>query len=119
PQNALSLHVTLVPFIAASGELKNNPTQHSVWTRVGRGIQPEILICRVDRPLPSDLKRKIAHFTNVAVEAVIAATDVSCIYELPIRLHEEGLDQQIVDRLNIWSREPDLSPWERTVEKIQ
>jgi len=103
PQNALSIHVTLVPFIAAADELKSKPTQHSVKELLALGIQPEILICRVDRPLPSDLKRKIAHFTNVAVEAVIAATDVSCIYELPIRLHEEGLDQQIVERLNIWS----------------
>jgi CTP synthase len=119
PQNALSIHVTLVPFIAAADELKSKPTQHSVKELLALGIQPEILICRVDRPLPSDLKRKIAHFTNVAVEAVIAATDVSCIYELPIRLHQEGLDQQVVDRLNIWSREPDLGQWERTVEKIQ
>jgi CTP synthase len=83
------------------------------------GIQPEIVICRVDRPLSSDLKRKIAHFTNVAVEAVIAAPDVSTIYELPIRLHQEGLDQQVVERLNIWSREPDLGAWERTVEKLK
>jgi CTP synthase len=118
-QNALSVHVTLVPWIAAAGELKTKPTQHSVKELLGLGIQPEILICRVDRPLASDIKRKIAHFTNVGVEAVIAATDVSCIYELPIRLHQEGLDQQIVDRLNIWSREPDLSAWERTCERIQ
>ncbi|MFI5305942.1 MAG: CTP synthase [Polyangiales bacterium] len=119
PQNALSIHVTLVPWIGAAGELKSKPTQHSVKELLALGIQPEILICRVDRPLPSDLKRKIAHFTNVGVEAVIAAPDVSCIYELPIRLHEEGLDQQIVDRLNIWSRDPDLGQWERTVEKVQ
>jgi CTP synthase len=76
------------------------------------------LICRVDRELPIDLKRKIGHFTNVAMDAVIAATDVSCIYELPIRLHKEGLDQQLVERLNIWSRQPDLSQWKRTVEKM-
>jgi CTP synthase len=115
PQGSVSIHVTLVPFIAAAAELKTKPTQHSVKELLALGIQPEILICRVDRPLTSDLKRKIAHFTNVGVEAVIAATDVSCIYELPIRLHEEGLDQQVVDRLNIWSRDPDLSPWQRTV----
>ena len=119
PQNAVSIHVTLVPWIAAAAELKTKPTQHSVKELLSLGIQPEILICRVDRPLASDIKRKIAHFTNVAVEAVIAATDVSCIYELPIKLHEEGLDQQVVDRLNIWSREPDLGPWERTVDKMQ
>jgi CTP synthase len=118
PQNSVSIHVTLVPWIAAAGELKSKPTQHSVKELLALGIQPEILICRVDRPLPSDMKRKIAHFTNVAVDAVIAATDVSCIYELPIHLHSEGLDQQIVDRLNIWSRDPDLSAWQRTVEKM-
>ncbi|MDH5671116.1 MAG: CTP synthase [Myxococcales bacterium] len=117
PQNAVSVHVTLVPWIAAAEELKTKPTQHSVKELLGLGIQPEILICRVDRPLTEDLKRKIAHFTNVAVDAVIAATDVSCIYELPIRLHKEGLDQQLVDRLNIWSREPDLETWKQTVRK--
>ncbi|MDD9933690.1 MAG: CTP synthase [Myxococcales bacterium] len=116
PQNAVSIHVTLVPWIGAAGELKTKPTQHSVKELLGLGIQPEILICRVDRELQSDLKRKIAHFTNVAVEAVIAAQDVSCIYELPIKLHEQGLDQQVVDRLNIWSREPDLAAWEKTAQ---
>ncbi|MGD8862947.1 MAG: CTP synthase [Myxococcales bacterium] len=118
PQNSVSVHVTLVPYIAAAGELKTKPTQHSVKELLALGIQPELLICRVDRNLPADLKRKMAHFTNVAVDAVIAAQDVSCIYELPIKLHEEGLDQQIVDRLNIWSREPDLSRWEQTVETV-
>ena len=118
-QNAVSIHVTLLPYIAAAGELKTKPTQHSVKELLSLGIQPEILICRVDRSIGPDIKRKIAHFTNVAVDAVIAATDVSCIYELPIKLHAEGLDQQIVERLNIWSREPDLSPWARTVEKVQ
>jgi CTP synthase len=117
-QNSVSIHVTLVPWIAAAGELKTKPTQHSVKELLSLGIQPEILICRVDRPLTTDLKRKIAHFTNVGVEAVIAATDVSCIYELPLRLHEEGIDQQIVERLNIWTRDPDLAQWERTVEKM-
>jgi CTP synthase len=118
-QNAVSIHVTLVPFIAAAGELKTKPTQHSVKELLSLGIQPEIVICRVDRPLSADLKRKIAHFTNVGVDAVIAAPDVSTIYELPIRLHQEGLDQTLVERLNIWSREPDLSAWERTVEKVK
>jgi len=118
PQATISVHVTLVPWIAAAGELKTKPTQHSVKELLGLGIQPEILICRVDRELPVDLKRKIGHFTNVGVNAVIAATDVSCIYELPIRLHKEGLDQQLVERLNIWSRQPDLSHWKRTVEKM-
>jgi len=118
PQNTVSIHVTLVPYIAAAVELKTKPTQHSVKELLSLGIQPEILICRVDRPLPQDLKRKLAHFTNVAGDAVIAATDVSCIYELPIKLHEEGLDAQIVERLNIWSREPDLSGWQSAVDKM-
>jgi CTP synthase len=119
PQNTVSIHVTLVPWIAAAGELKTKPTQHSVKELLSLGIQPEIVICRVDRPLSPDLKRKIAHFTNVGVDAVIAAPDVSTIYELPLRLHAEGLDQTIVERLNIWSREPDLTAWERTVEKVK
>src|SRR5687768_5203340 len=119
PQNTVSIHVTLVPWIAAAGELKTKPTQHSVKELLSLGIQPEIVICRVDRPLSQDLKRKIAHFTNVGVDAVIAAPDVSTIYELPLRLHQEGLDQTLVERLNIWSREPDLSAWERTVEKVK
>jgi CTP synthase len=117
-QNTVSVHVTLVPWIGAAGELKTKPTQHSVKELLGLGIQPEILICRVDRELPIDQKRKIGHFTNVPMDAVIAATDVTCIYELPIRLHKEGLDQQLVERLNIWSRQPDLSQWKRTVEKM-
>ncbi|MDD9944257.1 MAG: CTP synthase [Myxococcales bacterium] len=117
-QNTVCVHVTLVPYIAAAVELKTKPTQHSVKELLALGIQPEILICRVDRELPQDLKRKIGHFTNVAVEAVIAATDVSCIYELPIMLHGEGLDQQIVERLNIWSREPDLTKWATTVDRM-
>ena len=119
PEDAVSVHVTLVPYIAAAGELKTKPTQHSVKELLGLGIQPEILICRVDRPLPRGLKEKIAHFCNVPVSAVVAATDVGVIYELPIALHEEGLDHTIVERLNIWTREPDLTPWHRTVEQLK
>ncbi len=119
PQNTVCLHVTLVPYIAAAEELKTKPTQHSVKELLSLGIQPEILICRVDRELSFQLRQKIAHFTNVPVEAVIAANDVCCIYDLPNKLHEEGLDAQIVDRLNIWSRQPDLSAWKRTVQSLQ
>jgi CTP synthase len=119
PQNTVSVHVTLVPFIAAAGELKTKPTQHSVKELLGLGIQPEILICRVDRPLEQDVKRKIAHFTNVSDKCVVSAVDVDCIYELPIRLHEEGLDNVIVDALNIWSRQPDLTQWRRTVDGMK
>ncbi|RLB55176.1 MAG: CTP synthetase, partial [Deltaproteobacteria bacterium] len=113
------VHVTLVPHIAAAGELKTKPTQHSVKELLGLGIQPEILICRTDRPLPRSLKEKISHFCNVPVEAVISAADVGVIYELPIALHEEGLDTQLVEMLNIWSRQPDLSAWNETGEKIR
>ena len=116
PQNTVSIHVTLVPFIAAAGELKTKPTQHSVKELLGLGIQPEILICRVDRALDQDVKRKIAHFTNVADNRVVSAVDVECIYELPIKLHEEGLDNVVVEALNIWSRQPDLGSWRRVVE---
>ncbi|HJL17891.1 MAG TPA: CTP synthase [Sandaracinaceae bacterium LLY-WYZ-13_1] len=118
-QNAVNVHVTLVPYIAAAGELKTKPTQHSVKELLGLGIQPEILICRCDRPLPQGLKDKIAHFCNVRREAVIAANDVDVIYRLPIELHREGADVQVVERLNIWSREPDLSAWQRTVDQIK
>jgi CTP synthase len=119
PQNAINVHVTLVPWIAAAGELKTKPTQHSVKELLGLGIQPEILICRAEKPLPAALKSKIAHFCNVRQEAVIAAPDVSVIYELPIKLHEEGADVQVTERLNIWSREPDLTAWEETVRKMK
>jgi len=119
PQNTVSIHVTLVPWIAAAGELKTKPTQHSVKELLGLGIQPEILIARVDRPLEQDVKRKIAHFTNVADKCVVSAVDVECIYELPIKLHEEGLDNVIVESLNIWSRQPDLSTWRRVAEGMK
>jgi CTP synthase len=119
PQNALSIHVTLVPFIAAAGELKTKPTQHSVKELLGLGIQPEIVICRVDRPLDKDVKRKIAHFTNVQEKCVVSAVDVECIYELPIKFHEESLDNVLVEQLNIWSRQPDLSAWRRVVDGMK
>jgi CTP synthase len=119
PHNSVSVHVTLVPYIAAAGELKTKPTQHSVKELLGLGIQPEILVCRSDRPLPRSLKEKIAHFCNVPVQAVVSNSDVGVIYELPIALHEEGCDTQIVEHLNIWSRQPDISQWHRTVEKLR
>jgi CTP synthase len=118
PQNALSLHVTLVPYIETAGELKTKPTQHSVKEMLGIGIQPDILICRSKAPLSQSTKEKIALFSNVAVEAVISAIDVSCIYEVPLHLHYEGLDELIADRLNIWSRQPDLRVWEHIVERF-
>jgi CTP synthase len=116
PQNSISVHVTLVPNIAAAGELKTKPTQHSVKELLGLGIQPEILVCRAEKPLSRSIKEKIAHFCNVPVGAVISAPDVSVIYELPLALHAEKIDEQITERLNIWSRPPDLSAWHRTVQ---
>jgi CTP synthase len=83
------------------------------------GIQPDILICRCDRPIPRGLKEKIALFSNVNVECVISAVDVSCIYELPLVLHAEGIDERIIERLNIWSRQPELMIWKRTVDKFK
>jgi CTP synthase len=118
-QNAISVHVTLVPHIPTAGELKTKPTQHSVREMREIGIQPDILICRCDRPIARGLKEKIALFSNVPVDSVISAVDVSCIYELPLVLHAEGLDEEITERLNIWSREPEIQDWKRVVEKFK
>ena len=119
PQNALSMHVTLVPYIATAGELKTKPTQHSVKEMREIGIQPDILICRSQEPLSQSTKEKIALFSNVTVDAVISAIDVSCIYEVPLLFHKEGLDELIADRLNIWSRQPDLGAWQRIVDRFK
>jgi CTP synthase len=117
--NALSVHVTLVPFIGAAGELKTKPTQHSVMKLREIGIQPEILLCRSERPIDPALKKKIALFTNVAPDAVFSAEDVACIYEVPIRFHAEGVDDKIAELLNIWSRAPELTGWERVVHRMK
>jgi len=118
PQNALSLHVTLVPYIATAGELKTKPTQHAVKEMREIGIQPDILICRTETALSRSTKEKIALFSNVAVDAVISAIDVSCLYEVPLWFNREGVDELICDRLNIWSRQPDLSAWQRITERF-
>jgi CTP synthase len=119
PQNALNVHVTLVPYIPTAGELKTKPTQHSVKEMREIGIQPDVLLCRTQMPLSRAVKEKIALFSNVAVEAVIGALDVNCIYEVPLMLHAEGLDELIAERLNIWSRSPDTSTWARIVERFK
>ncbi len=118
PQSAISVHVTLVPFIPTAGELKTKPTQHSVKEMREIGIQPDILLCRSDRPLAQSMKEKISLFSNVAPDRVIAAVDVACIYELPLALHAEGIDEKITEALNIWARQPDLSAWHRIVERF-
>ena len=98
-ENALFMHLTLVPYIAAAGELKTKPTQHSVRELMQIGIQPDILICRTERPLSADIKRKIALFCNVDFACVIESPDVKSIYEIPLRLHEQGLDREVCERL--------------------
>jgi CTP synthase len=119
PQNVVSVHLTLVPYIAAAGELKTKPTQHSVQKLREIGIQPDVLICRCDRPLEANLKKKIALFSNVAGDAVFTSQDVPTIYEVPLRLHDEGLDDKICELLNIWSRAPSLEGWQRVVDKVK
>jgi CTP synthase len=118
-ENVLYIHLTLVPFIPAAGELKTKPTQHSVKELTGVGIQPEILLCRCDRPLEKKFRSKIAHFCNVEENCVIAAQDVETIYEVPLRFRDEGLDQRVVEKLNIWTGQPNLSQWRRLVKTAQ
>jgi CTP synthase len=117
-ENSLYIHLTLVPFIATAGEVKTKPTQHSVKELRSIGIQPDILLCRTDRYLSKDIKKKIALFCNVEEDAVITAKDVECIYECPLVFHNEGLDQKIVDLLRIWTRAPRLQAWEELVRHL-
>ncbi|MEK6301854.1 MAG: CTP synthase [Acidobacteriota bacterium] len=118
-ENALFIHLTLVPFIAASGELKSKPTQHSVKELREIGIQPDILMCRCDRPLPHDMKAKIALFCNVRENEVITAQDVETIYEVPLMFAGQGLDDMIVKKLGLTAGERDLRRWTELVETIK
>ena len=118
-ENSLYIHLTLVPYIEAAGELKTKPTQHSVKELREIGIQPDILLCRTDRPLSSDIKSKIALFCNVDKDAVITAKNVQTVYEVPIMFHQEGLDEKIGEKLNIWTGRPNLKGWERVIKKIK
>ncbi|HKR55067.1 MAG TPA: CTP synthase [Gemmatimonadales bacterium] len=117
-ENTLFIHLTLVPFIAATAELKTKPTQHSVRELMQIGIQPDILICRTERPLTEDLKRKIAQFCNVDFGCVVESPDVGSIYEIPIRLMEQGLDKEVCHRLRLDTKEPDMRSWAGMVDKI-
>ncbi len=117
-QNVLYLHVTLVPWIASAGEMKTKPTQHSVKELRSIGIQPDILVCRCDRPLPANLKQKLSEFCDVPPEGVIPALDAKSIYEVPLILEREGLAQEALKLLNMEQREPDLSQWQTLVEKL-
>jgi len=118
-ENVCYIHLTLVPYIATAGELKTKPTQHSVKELRAIGIQPDILLCRTDRYLTQDIKAKIALFCNISPDAVITAKDVDSIYEVPLVFHKEGLDEKIMEILNMWTRAPVLDEWERLVEKIR
>ena len=117
-ENAIFVHLTLVPYIAAAGELKTKPTQHSVRELMEIGIQPDLLICRSEMPLSADVKRKIALFCNVDFGHVIESPDVTSIYEIPIRFLEQGFDRVVCERLNLTTREPDLDYWKAMTEKI-
>ena len=111
--NSLFMHVTLVPYIAAANEFKTKPTQHSVKELTSHGIVPHIIVCRSEEPLDKKLKSKISLFCNVAENCVINAADADSIYALPLVLHKEGLDQRVVELLNIWTGAPALGDWER------
>jgi CTP synthase len=119
PENVIFVHLTLVPFIPTAGELKTKPTQHSVKELLSIGIQPDILICRSDRQLPTDLKSKIALFCNMAEQCVISAPDVSNIYEVPMSLASEGLDEQILRLLHLEAPPRDLSRWLAMLETLE
>ena len=122
PDKALFLHLTLVPYIAAAGELKTKPTQHSVKELRSIGIQPDVLLCRSEQPLPDSERRKIALFTNVPEKAVISVVDLDNIYKIPLWQHEQGLDQIVLERLHLEgkaSAEPDMTEWNAVVDATE
>lgn len=115
----LYMHLTLLPWIQVSGELKTKPTQHSVKELRTIGIQPDILVCRADRPIPETERRKIALFTNVEERAVIAALDASSIYKIPLSLHEQGMDEIVVEKLGLDVPPADLHEWQKVVDALE
>jgi len=118
-ENVLYIHLTLIPYLPASGEIKTKPTQHSVQKLREIGIQPDILLCRTFKALSREIKSKISLFCNVAPDCVISAADVQSIYDVPLMFHEEGLDEKIAELLNIWTKAPDLKPWQDLAHTIQ
>ena len=118
-QNVLYMHVTLVPWIPSAGEMKTKPTQHSVKELRSIGIQPDILVCRCDRPLPPGLKLKMSEFCDVPAECVIPCQDAGNIYEVPLNLEAEGLAQQALDLLQLEQRQPDLRQWQTLVQRLK
>jgi CTP synthase len=119
PEKCLFMHLTLVPYIKAAGEIKTKPTQHSVKELRSIGIQPDVLLCRCEQTLPEGERRKIALFTNVPEHAVISANDVDIIYKQPLWLHKQGLDDIVVKRLGLDAGPADLSSWQRTVDAVE
>ncbi|MEO6860444.1 MAG: CTP synthase, partial [Microcoleus sp.] len=117
-QNVVYLHVTLIPWIPSAGEMKTKPTQHSVKELRSIGIQPDILVCRCDRPLPLGLKQKLSEFCNVPEECVITAQDAKSIYEVPLMMEQEGLAEQTINLLQLEQRQPDLTQWETLVKRL-
>ncbi|MFN6066429.1 MAG: CTP synthase, partial [Pseudanabaena sp.] len=117
-QNVVYMHVTLMPWIASAGEMKTKPTQHSVKELQSVGIQPDILVCRSDRPLPQNIKDKISEFCNVLPECVMTGQDVKSIYEVPLAMEREGLAEQVLRLLGMQQRQPDLRSWQTLVERL-
>jgi CTP synthase len=117
-ENVLFIHLTLVPYIGAAGEIKTKPTQHSVKELTGLGIQPDILLLRCDRPLSQSVKEKVALFCNVDKKSVMEARDIDSIYKLPLALSEQGLHDRVTSKLHIWTGAPKLMPWEKIVHTI-
>jgi CTP synthase len=118
-KNAISVHVTLVPYIKAAGETKTKPTQHSVKTLLEIGIQPDILICRSEAPLTKDVREKIALFTNVETESVVDAHDVPTIYQVPLQFAQESVDEIVLEKLDLTCPKPNLNEWKKLVERIK
>ena len=118
-ENAIFVHLTLLPYLPTAGEIKTKPTQHSVMKLREIGIQPDVLVCRADHPIEADIREKIALFTNVMLERVIPLPDADTIYRVPLMLHDARLDDVVCDLLNIWSREPQLDEWRRIVGVIK
>jgi CTP synthase len=118
-ENVFYVHVSLVPFIGPSGEQKTKPTQHSVTELRGRGIQPDAIVCRSDRPIPTRLKEKISQLCDVPEEGIVSAVDANDLYEIPLLLHEEGLDDYVCRVLQLEQHEADLTEWEELVRRVQ